>query len=154
MASPIHERLKGTTQALFWEYRFVTTTNLPAPYNLKEYDWKGSKSMYQIYMACDTEYDAAITLLGSWPHWQKLCRCGWFQSYIEDWREERKLREQAIAKKALIKKAKEGDVSASRALLQDEKKPKGRPKNKETVKPKDNVDEIYKRFKSIEGGKK
>ncbi|MGD9382191.1 MAG: hypothetical protein PVI03_07080 [Candidatus Thorarchaeota archaeon] len=128
MKLPIHEQLAGTTQALFYEHRHFTTCQIPAPYNLKEVDWKGSKSMYQIYMSYETEYEAAIALLGSWPHWQRLCKCKWFQPYKEKWDKEREVREEALAKKTLIDQTREGNVTAAKALL-DKKKPRGRPVN-------------------------
>lgn len=137
MSLPIPEELVGTTQALFYEYRHQTTTGIQAPYTLKERDWKGSKSMYKIYMEHETEYEAAIALLGSWQHWKKLSKVAWFQAYKQAWDEEREIRQKAVARNTLLKQAKEGNVTAAKALIDGEKKPRGRPKTNEKPK-KDN----------------
>lgn len=115
------------TQALFYEFRFQTKCE-DAPYTLGEFDHKGHKSMYQIYMGCDSEYEAAQKLLGSWKHWERLSECGWFKEYLEKWRDERQIREAALGKKVLIEKAEEGFVPAAKALLELAGKRKaGRP---------------------------
>ena len=104
------------TQGLFYEYRHQTPTT-ECLYTLKDTDWNGCKSMYLIYMNAGSEYEAALKLLGSWSHWNKLCQCTWFKPYIESWREEREIREAAIGKATLIDKALEGNVSAAKELV-------------------------------------
>lgn len=133
MSLPIPEELVGTTQALFYEFRHQTTSQVPAPYNLKETDWEGTQSMYQIYMAHDTEYDAAMALLGSWMHWEKLCKSPWFIKHKEKWDAEKEVIKQAIAEKTLIEQAKAGNVQAAKLLRDGKTKPtaakRGRPHN-------------------------
>ena len=77
-ALPIAQALVGCTKALFFENRFQTTVTEPAPYCLKSNDWEAKgvvyRSMYLIYMSCDSEYEAAIKLLGNFQHWTKLKR--------------------------------------------------------------------------------
>ena len=75
------------TQSLFFEMK---NPKYPAPFTLKDYDHKGSISMYRKYMAQadPTEYSTAIALLGSWRHWQALVNCEWFKPYITRWRDE------------------------------------------------------------------
>lgn len=129
-ALPIHERFVGLTQALFYEYRYATTCDIQAPYCLKPYDFTAHgvlyRSMYLIYMTCDSEYEAAITLLGSYPHWQKLKRAPWFKEHLATWNAEIGLREEALAKSKLIDLTEKGNVTAARTLLTS-KKPPGRP---------------------------
>lgn len=132
MKHPLPERLRGLTQALFYEYRHISKCDHPPVYTLKEYDWEGCKSMYQIYMSCDSEYDAALTLLGSWKHWCRLKSTSWFKEYYEAWEEERAIRDQASATTTLLKRAEEGDTSAAKAVLSHYKEAakKGRPSKK------------------------
>jgi hypothetical protein len=114
------------TQGLFYEYRHQSTNK--APYNLKERDWKGTKSMYQIYMSCDSEYEAAMRLLGSWKHWQTLLNSPFFAKEVEKWREEREIKDAAMAKSVLVEQANEGNVAAAKTLLDMSTKRKaGRP---------------------------
>ncbi len=117
------------TQGLFYEYRHQTTTKASPPYTLREIEWKGCISMYQIYMKEESEYEAALILLGSWSHWTRLCKCSWFKPYVTAWREEREIREAALGKKTLIEKAAEGNVSAAKELVHQVTKAKkrGRP---------------------------
>ena len=121
------------TEGLFWEmstkFKNIPNRSEPTPvYSLKDYDHRGYPSMYRIYMDSATEYEAGIRLLGSWKHWKKLCRCQFFQTHLEEWREERQLREESMAKTALLNSVEEGNVSAAKTIL-DEKKKKvaGRP---------------------------
>jgi hypothetical protein len=104
------------------------------PYTLKEYDHIGNLSMHKIYITCATEYEAAITLLGNWSHWKKLCGCNWFKPYKEAWDEERRLKEETIAKKILIEEAEAGSVPAAKTLYEGPKATKGRPSKQEKAK--------------------
>lgn len=132
---PIPDRFCKTTKALFYEYRHQTTVIDKAPYTLKYQDFIDGeghmyKSMYQIYMNCDSEYEAAIKILGSFPHWKKLKRCSWFHDHIEKWEEERNIRDEAIARSILVKLAETGNVTAARTLFANAnatKKIMGRP---------------------------
>jgi len=63
-ALPIDQTLVGCTKALFFENRHNTTVKTLAPYCLKpnDHEYRGNiyRSMYLIYMSCDSEYEAAI----------------------------------------------------------------------------------------------
>jgi hypothetical protein len=119
------------TQALFYEFRFQTKNEKPI-YNLKERDYKGTLSMYQIYMDSDSEYEAALKILNSWKHWEILCDRNWFLPHIEKWREERDIREAALGKATLIDQARDGNVTAAKALYdQSGKRKAGRPSKDE-----------------------
>ena len=121
------------TQSLFYEFRYQTNSDY-MPFTLKERDVHGHQSIYQIYMSCDSEYEAAQKLLGSWKHWEILCECTWFIKELDKWREEREIREAAIGKAMLIEKAKEGNVPAARSLLESSSKRKaGRPSSAEVI---------------------
>ncbi len=139
---PIAAGLVGCTKALFQEYRHQTTVTVNAPYCLKanDHEYKGGvyKSMYLIFMSCDSEYEAAIKLLGNYRHWTKLKRCVWFQPYVEEWNAELVLRESALAKSKLVKLTEAGNVTAARTLLNDKKvagvgKPKGKGARKDDI---------------------
>jgi len=77
------------TQSLFTEYPHE---NYPAHFTLKKGGKDGYINMYEKYMeiADPTEYQVAIQLLGSWDHWQQLCRTKWFTLRLHGWREELK----------------------------------------------------------------
>ncbi len=139
-ALPIHESLVGCTKALFYENRHNTTVTTVAPYCLKanDYKYKGVtyRSMYLIYMSCDSEYEAAIKLLGNYQHWTKLVRCTWFRPYVEEWNAELVLRESALAKSKLVTLTEAGNVTAARTLLNTTKVAgagKPQPKGKRTT---------------------
>lgn len=160
MSLPIPQELVGTTQALFYEFRHQTTSTVKPPYTLKEHDWEGSVSMYQLYMQYDTEYEAAIAILGSWSHWNKLCERSWFTKHKDKWDAEKQVKIKAMAEQQLIRAAEEGNVPAAR-YLHEGKKPqparkRGRPTNHE--KPARDTSEELERMSSrlrlVEGKKK
>lgn len=131
---PIDPGLVGLTQGLFFEYRYQTTTSITAPYCLKPNDHthKGItyKSMYLIYISCDSEYEAAIKLVGNYSHWLKLAKAPWFSPYLEKWNEELELREAALAKSKLVALTEAGNVTAARTLLNGKKASVGSPVKK------------------------
>jgi hypothetical protein len=79
------------TQSLFWESRHP---DMKPVFTMKKREHEGCISMYEKYMeiADPTEYQVAIRLLGSWDHWQKLCRLPWFKEMADEWRAELKIR--------------------------------------------------------------
>ena len=154
-ALPIAPRLVGCTKALFYEHRHQTTVDMNAPYCLKanDYEYNGVvyKSMYLIYMSCDSEYEAAIKLLGNYQHWTKLKRCTWFLPYVEEWNAELVLRESALAKSKLVQLTEAGNVTAARTLLNEKKiagakvgKPKSKGVRKDDIEPGD-IEEMLER---------
>ena len=119
------------TQSLFYENRFQSRGEKPI-FNLKENDYKGTLSMYKIYMSSSSEYEAAYRILNSWKHWEILCESPFFKKHITKWREEREIREAAIGKATLIEQAEGGNVAAAKALLDPVTKRKaGRPTKEE-----------------------
>ena len=85
-------------------------------------------------MKCDSEYDAAMLLVGSWHHWLRLKECNWFKPHVESWEKEREIREIALGKKILIEEAEAGNVSAARVLYGQSKAKKGRPSKQDKAK--------------------
>lgn len=128
------------TEALFLETISPQSKKSYTPlYTLKDLPRKGVPSVYEIYINAVDEYDAAMSIVGSMAHWNKLCSLKWFMEGREGifrgvaaWREEMKARDQSLAKKTLMQRVEEGDVSASRALLAitEGKNSKGRPVKK------------------------
>lgn len=91
---PLHQRVRDTrgkflTLSLFSETCPHDSLYEPL-YTLQEQDKPGLPSARRIYLdlADPTEYAPAMALLGSWEHWQALCRASWFQRYIQAWRSE------------------------------------------------------------------
>ncbi len=136
------------TMGLFYEFRHQGEAD--PVYTLKEYDWKGCLSMYKIYMNSGSEYEAAMKLLGSWPHWRKLCKCSWFKPYLEEWKEEVLIREAALGKSVLIEAAEDGNVTAAKELVnQLNKKAPGRPSKKDNQEERRKLDAVDKKVISI-----
>lgn len=143
------------TEGLFWE-KACKINNLPnrktptPVFTLKDYPHKDLPSLYEIYIDSATEYEAALRALGSWKHWKKLTRCQFFKPYLDEWREERSLREEAMAKTALLESLLDGNVSAAKTIL-DEKKRKvaGRPSNDEVTGELKRVVEDHNQLSSI-----
>lgn len=123
---PIPENMTRATAALFWEHRLtsdVEARGLKSMYNLSTRDHGGTLSMYQIYMQCATEYEAALVLLGTLQHWRKLCECKWFVPHLNAWREDMAIRDQALGRAALLAGAAAGNCAAGKALLTHTKVP-------------------------------
>jgi hypothetical protein len=134
------------TQALFFETIQKTQhEKYPAVYTLKEteeWDWRHEKwlpSAKQIYIASDSEYEAAKKLVGSIEHWNMLLENDWFvegfnpQDYkpyawtsLKQWRQEQEMRKIAIAQTVLMSQAMQGDTNAAKFLILGPKKV-GRP---------------------------
>lgn len=98
------------TEALFYETRNKKYT---ATFTLKEKDHKVEDityiSMRRLYLEIEdpTEYLFAEQVLGSWDHWQKLCRVKQFMEYVSSWREELSTKLKAKAIQAMIATATE-----------------------------------------------
>ncbi len=98
-------------------------------YSLRDYDYKGYPSAYNIYMSAVDETDAALQLVGSMAHWRKLCALRWFMEGrpecqfegIAQWRQDMKDRDASLARKVLLENTKEGNITAARAVLAESK---------------------------------
>jgi hypothetical protein len=91
-----YDYLKDSMGRFRTQSLFVETKNekYPAPFTLKDKEHKGALSMYRKYIEIGdpTEYTQAISLLGSWRHWEVLTSCAWFEPYISRWRAELKVK--------------------------------------------------------------
>ena len=130
---PIPEYLDRATQALFYEYRSpcrCAERGIKSIYNLSKRDHDDTLSMYQIYMQCSNEYEAALVLLGDYLHWERLCALPWFQKKVDVWRRERDLKDYAYGKAALRAAAFKGNAQAAEKLMKLSIPPErvGRPK--------------------------
>lgn len=111
----LFEQLKDSqgrfrTQSLFWEMR---NPDYPAYFTLKKEDIERDGihyiSLYRKYMEIGdpTEYQVALRLLGSWDHWQGLCKTKWFKEHLTGWREELKVRMESDRYFEMVSKVKE-----------------------------------------------
>jgi len=117
------------TEGLFYE---TSPNKKYAMYSLKEqsHDEENYPSAYKIYMESTDEYEAAMKLVGSMQHWRKLCGLKWFlegrveagHTGLNKWREDMRMRDENIAKKVLLEKAKEGDIQAAKKLFDEAKR--------------------------------
>lgn len=110
------------TQTLFVDVG-MPTDKYETLYTMREHDYKGFISAYQIYMHSADEYEAAMKLVGSIDHWNRLCSLKWFMkggvgfSGIEQWRKDMINRDLSYAKKALIEQVRLFKDSAAATKL-------------------------------------
>ena len=151
---------------IFYEFNKSAQADYPPLYTMREDEWKGLPSAYRIYMASDSEYEAAMKLVGSWAHWQRLLKCKPFMKGGEDmgiwmgleqWREEKAIRDKAQAYNQIKLSAAGGNVQAQKLLLEGTDKAKrGRPSKAEVAKQaakeaekNDQIQEDLKRIKAV-----
>lgn len=127
---------------IFYEFNKTRHEDYPPLYTMRETEWRGLDSAYQIYMHSESEYEAAIKLVGSWNHWQRLLKCKPFVDGekdggqwvgIEQWRAEKETRDKALAYNQLKINAAQGNVQAQKMILDGPKDSakRGRPSNAE-----------------------
>jgi len=96
-------------------------------------------------MESESEYEAAMKLVGSWGHWQKLLKCKPFMDGSDEsalwnglkfWRNEKLVQDQALAYNQLKISAAQGNVTAQKIILEGDKKTskRGRPSDAEVKK--------------------
>lgn len=125
------------TQGLFIEFQNAEET---APYTFKESDiYKNDRtyvSFSSVYLDSADEYEAAMRLVGSWKHWNKLLQLKWFTEGlpqfnwegIESLRATMNARDRSLARRKLLEAAEQGNVTAAKAVLDGkEVKKTGRP---------------------------
>jgi len=154
------------TEGLFYETAQPDSRQY-IKYTLRPDDHNGFPSLYKIYMESTDEYDAAMTALGSFMHWEKLMRCKWFMEGRESkkghlgfeglntWREHMKMRDESKAKKQLLQEAKNGSVAAQKTLY-DSSRGKGAPKTQKPVQERTEASvesTLKERFNVIQGAK-
>jgi hypothetical protein len=130
---------------LFLEFNTTRHETMPPLYTMREEPYKGLPSAYLIYMTSDSEYEAAMKLVGSWNHWQRLLKCKPFMEGPEDaynwtglnaWREEKAVKDKAEAYNQLKISAAQGNVQAQKLLYEADKQgtKRGRPSKDEVRK--------------------
>jgi len=126
------------TQALFYEHPDAEDGKY-AVFTMSDQDrtidGKTYYSLKKLFLECGdpTEYNFAIAVFGSWPHWKRLCKY-WLKHYIKDWREELELKLRADAIRNAIKSSANGNYNASKWLTErgwEEKR--GRPSKDEVA---------------------
>lgn len=96
-------------------------------------------SAKQIFIYSENEYEAALKLVASIEHWNRLVANDWFVSGNGDyhwtslvqWREEQSQRKIALVEGQLMKKAQEGNITAAKTLLGMHQDNRGRPSKEE-----------------------
>lgn len=131
---------------IFYEFNKTRHEEYPPLYTMREETWAGLPSAYLIYMLSDSEYEAAMKLVGSWNHWQRLLKCKPFMEGsdesgswvgLQQWREEKRIQEKAHAFNQLKISAAQGNVTAQKIIYDGEKenaKGRGRPSKAEVAK--------------------
>lgn len=130
-----------TPQGVYLTRQIFFETSTPprdfALYSLSDEDKESGGKLYPsirrlyVEMEDESEYQFAVTYFGNYSHWKAICKCNWFIPHLEEMREE--LQAKVAAKSLLSLRAKrdEGDVSASKYLLEKKwdsrKDPVGRP---------------------------
>jgi hypothetical protein len=127
------------TSALFQETKRPDSPYEPI-YTLAEFPKHNRICARQLYMEANdpTEYAAALSILGSWEHWQHLCAAPWFAPVVEQWRAELKQKLLFEATKKVIDLCDSYESSSSLAAakkLMDTlaPKPKSAPRRNRTA---------------------
>lgn len=124
---------------IFYEFNTSRHEEYPPLYTMREDSWAGLPSAYRIYMTSASEYEAAMKLVGSWNHWQRLLNIPVFMNGPKDvgswaglhqWREEKEIQDRAMALLQLKENAEKGNVTAQKLIYEGEKK-RGRPSKSE-----------------------
>lgn len=61
-------------------------------------------------------YKAALSMLGSWSHWQRLAKTAWFKEHLDEWNEEIVAGLRARGLETFVKQADKGDLKAAEWL--------------------------------------
>jgi len=144
------ENNRRRTRALFKEsMNLVQLKKYPPTYTLSETaTWEAYHGLWlpsakQIYLKAVDEYEAAQRLVVSVEHWAYLLNLNWFMTGMEDtptwtsliqWRQEHRQIRESEALRLLWKEAREGNVTAIKAMLAHEKvHGRGRPSKEEVT---------------------
>ncbi len=109
--------------SMFFEYH--ADTNRDPVFTVKDYDFNGCKSAYNLYINSIDEYDAAMKMVGSMSHWRKLIATPWFLEGDPDiqfmglaqWRRDMAARDASVARQLLMENIKKGDMGAAKFML-------------------------------------
>ena len=110
---------------IFYDFNKSRHEDYPPIYTMREGPFNGLPSAYLIYMYSDSEYEAALKLVGSWQHWLKLLKSGPFvngqDAYsqwlgLQAWRDEKEIMDKATAYLQLQVQAGQGSVPAQKII--------------------------------------
>ena len=95
---------------------------IPEPtYTIEEQD-TDLPSAHKVYMNSMNEYEAAKQLVPSYSFWKSMLKSSIkIRKLIEEWREEKMMKDQAEARKMLWEQAQKGNVTAQRILYESKK---------------------------------
>ena len=127
---------KWRTYSLFKEHKIK---GYPFYWSLKEKGTDELPSLREIYLSYNHipgfEYEFAQEVIGSWIHWQRLCRSG-IKQHIAEWREELDIKLKAKAMRVIIDNSVTGEgasrLQAAKYLADKGYSPiRGRPSKEE-----------------------
>lgn len=129
------------TLSLFLEHNWNHDKFQPI-FTIKDRDYEKDGVMYislrRLYLEIGdpTEYDFAVTVFGSWKHWQKLCNNRMFSDMLAEWREELEVKMRSDAIRSIVDSATspgQGKVAAARYIAEKgwDKRKAGRPTNEQ-----------------------
>ena len=118
------------TQSLFYEHRHP---DYDCILTLKPYDYKGCRSLKQIYMALNdpTEALVATEVFTSAEHWKTMTELVWFRDILAEWREELELRLRGAALQNLVAQSTRSTAAAQFLAKGAWKDQRGRPTREE-----------------------
>lgn len=133
------------TKGLFYELTLPEDRKeMGTSWTLKEHDLQADgkvyKSMKKLFIEMEdvTEYDFAMTALGSYKHWERVTESPILKPHIEQWRKELNLKLKAKAMKSIIKSATVDEKLSFQAMKYladneyiDKKNKRGRPSKEE-----------------------
>lgn len=90
-------------------------------YTIEEED-NDLPSAHKVYMESMNEYEAAMKLVPSWAFWKQMLRQSVkVRRMLDEWREEKLMKDQAKAKRMLWEQAENGNIQAQRLLFESKK---------------------------------
>jgi hypothetical protein len=122
-ANPMKD-IKGAwrTNSLFYEYPIAGYAPLWTVMDTDRVDPDTGityPSLKRIYLSYEhvpgNEYDFANEIIGSWEHWNRLCKTQKFSVMINSWREELEVKVRANAVKSIIRTSTEGSSAGATA---------------------------------------
>lgn len=141
-AGDIHvpKTMHRATMALFWEMRHKChwkKRGIIPQFNFSMKDHDDTLSFPQLYFQCSSDYEAAMVILGSWKHWEKLNEATWFAEKLTLWKEEKRQRDIAHGHARIRELADNGNLAACKILAQGgiDAAPKQKSKKKPAATP-------------------
>lgn len=158
MEQPPYKDTEGRwrTQSLFRETFPGNAEKYPPVFTLREHDYKGLPSFRRLFLEIGdpTGYKFAMSILGSYDHWKKLCASEWFQAELREWTSELQVKHasEAMEKIKEIAASDSGQsLQAAKWLIESGQQNKvGRPKKEKKVESIANklLDDDFERMKT------